>query len=224
MKKITILLAVISLALFTGCTKDSESNAAANPSVSRGGSMARFAITQNALYVVDNSSVKVFDITNPQAFIHKTTLFPGMGVLETVFIHEQLLFIGSQIGMYVYDIQNPHAPRLLGKAEHLRSCDPVVANSHTAFVTLRSGAPCGTATDGLYIYNIANNNILNPQLIKTYALPSPYGLGLNGNILYVCQASHGMQVIDVTNPSNPVMLLQIPGNGCLLYTSPSPRD
>lgn len=173
--------------------------------------MARFAISNNALFTVSFYDINIYDITNPRQFVLKKTLAPGIGNLETIFMFQNKLFIGSQTGMYIYDISNEFNPVLIGTAQHLRTCDPVVANTRNAFVTLRSGVRCGTATDGLYIYDITGS-VTNPVLVKTLPMPTPYGLGLNGNILYVCQGANGLKVLDVSNPATPREIRQIPGN------------
>jgi hypothetical protein len=44
--------------------------------------------------------------------------------------------------MLVYDVRTPQRRLLLGKAEHVYSCDPVVVDSDIAYVTLRAGGDC----------------------------------------------------------------------------------
>ena len=201
MKRIIIIF--FTILLFGSCEKAAES-ASNNVTTSKGGSMARFLITANALYVVDNNSLKIFDISRPGEFAFKQTIYLQSGVIETIFKFNNNLFIGSQTGMYIFSLADPLNPKAEGQALHMRSCDPVVANSKYAFVTLRSGAPCGTATDGLYIYDIVD--IKTPVLKTQFNLASPYGLALNDNILYVNQGANGMAVIDVTDPLKPTTL------------------
>lgn len=200
MKSLLILLMVT---LLFSCSKDSDGtlNASANGS-GKGGSLARFTIVENNLYLVDDASLKIFNISDPANAELRNTIYLRFGV-ETIFPYKDKLFIGSSDGMYIYSIANPDAPLLLGEARHTRSCDPVVANDNTAFVTLRGNQPCGPAEDGLYIYSITN--ILSPVLINKQLIPTPHGLGLQDSVLYVCQKNNGMSIYNVTNPSNPVL-------------------
>lgn len=202
------ILAFSLLIFLYSCEKSGDSaNMDSGSNLSRGGSMARFVITGKALYVVDHQKLISYDITDPTQFVLKNTIALGWDI-ETLFNHGNKLFIGSQTGMYIYDISNPYSPKELGKALHLRSCDPVVANATHAFVTLRGGATCGTATDGLYIYDIAKD-ITKPVLIKQVDLASPFGLGLNKDILYVTQGIGGFSILDVKDPKNPKLLKTI---------------
>jgi hypothetical protein len=98
----------------------------------------------------------------------------GFGI-ETIYPYNQKLFIGSQTGMFLYSIANPAAPVKEGEVQHIRRCDPVVANDTAAFVTLRKGAACGGTTEGLFIYDASN--LASPHLLNSISLPSPYGLG-----------------------------------------------
>ena len=66
-----------------------------------------------------------------------------------------------------------------------------------------SGTPCGPVTDGLYTYNILD--LTNPVLISTLEMTTPSGLGLNGNIVYVCRKTNGLSVVDVPNIAKPTI-------------------
>jgi len=198
-----ILIFILSIFIITGCTKDggaADTNAAS--SIGKGGSLARFTIVSNFLYLVDDLTLKIFDITDPVNASPKGSISLRFGV-ETIFPYNDKLFIGSRDGMYIYSITNPASPSLLGEARHTRSCDPVVANDSIAFVTLRGNQPCGPAEDGLYIYNI--KNITSPVALTKVRMPTPNGIGLQDSLLYVCQKQNGMRIYNVSNPSAPVL-------------------
>ncbi len=188
---------------FSACEKAADSaNAAAATATGKGGSLARFTIVGNYLYLADATTLKVFDITNPQGATQKGSINMNFGV-ETIFPYKDKLFIGSIDGMYIYSITNPAQPVLLSQARHVRSCDPVVANDSTAFVTLLGGQPCGAVEEGLYVYNVSN--ITSPLLIKKHLMPTPRGLGLADSILYVCQKNNGLSIFNVSAPATPVL-------------------
>ena len=204
------IILLITVCLFIGCSKDTlNSSSTGGNETGTGGSLARFTVVGNYLYLVENTTLKTFNITNPASPVLSNSIVIG-GNIETIYPYKNNLFIGSQNGMFIYSLANPEAPQMAGTATHVRTCDPVVANDTTAFVTLRSSGFCGAARDGLYIYNITS--LINPQLIKTVDLPTPYGLGLKDNTLFVCQGSNGMTVLDVSDTNNPVTIQTITGN------------
>lgn len=195
----TIFFWIILVFAGWSCEKEAAMADSGNSS-SQGGSLARFAISGNALYLVDDYGLKVMDITNPNSFEQKKSINLGWGI-ETIFPYKNRLFIGSQTGMYVYDITQPFDPKELGQAHHMRSCDPVVANDTIAFITLRGGNACGPATDGVYVYDV-KEGFLNLKMLQLFKLGTPYGLGLNGNILYVCRGFSGLEILNVSDPDN----------------------
>lgn len=207
MKLICILFCCLAI---LSCTKDGASADVQNMSAitGKGGSLARFTITGDYLYLVDDNFLKVFLISNPQNsnLVKKMELRFG---IQTIYPYKDKLFIGAVDGMYIYSISNPAEPVLLGEARHTRSCDPVVANDSTAFVTLRGNQPCGPVDDGLYIYNI--KNIMSPVLLNKQLIPTPHGLGLQDSVLYVCQKSNGMSIYNVSNPQVPVLRKTLTG-------------
>lgn len=125
----------------------------------------------------------------------------GFGI-ETIFPYQQNLFIGSQTGMYIYDISQPDAPKQLSIYQHIVSCDPVVAQGNTAYVTLRSGTTCrgNTSFNSLDVIDVSN--LRAPKVLRSYPMKNPFGLGIDGNLLFVCEGDFGLKVLDVTDPLN----------------------
>jgi hypothetical protein len=206
---VCLLFAAIFIAV--SCTKESNGTQAdVGSSAGTGGSLARFTIAAGHLYIVDRQSINIYSLSNPSNPAYVKAVSVGFGI-ETIFPYGDKLFIGAETGMYIYSITNASSPQLLGKALHLRACDPVVANDSTAFVTLRGGTPCGSATDGLYIYNI--KKITEPVLIKQIGTSTPAGLGLKDSILYVCLKENGLAVYNVKKPSEPLELMKLKPTG-----------
>jgi hypothetical protein len=199
----------IFIFILTGCSKETlDSSSTGGNQNGVGGSLARFTLSGNYLYVVEDANLKTFDVSNPANPILKNTQLIGNNI-ETIYPYRDNLFIGSQNGMFIYSITNPAFPQYAGSASHVRSCDPVVANDTAAFVTLRGGGFCGAASDGLYIYRITN--LLSPVLVQTVDLSTPYGLGLKDSILFVCRGNNGLAVINIQNINSPVVLQTISG-------------
>ncbi len=167
--------------------------------VGTGGSMSRFTIIENNLYVLDGNKMFVYDITdasNPKKINEIRMDFN----VETIFPHEDQLFIGGTEGMYIYDNTDPTEPRFLSKFEHAIACDPVVVAGDYAYITLRSGGPCDRAINQLDVVDISN--IHNPKLVDNFQMHNPHGLSVQGNTMYLCDGNQGLKVFDVTDKNS----------------------
>lgn len=193
--------------IMTSCEKDGASaDAKSTGGTGTGGSLARFTIAANHLYIADYSTIGVYDLADPNNPVWKATVNVGMNV-ETIYPYQDKLFIGSTTGMSIYSIANPSSPVKLGMAQHVRSCDPVVASGTTAYVTLKGGTPCGPAEDGLYIYDVSN--IMSPALKNLFRISNPGGLGIKDSVVFICRGNSGMSLVNVKNPSLPQLMYTV---------------
>jgi hypothetical protein len=217
MKRYTLIYLFPLLALLGGCESftistsssseyASSSSAMADGGASgQGGSMARFALAGDYLYIVGSSSLKTFDVSNAEEPEHLQGKDQYMDFgIETIFPMDTLLFLGSQTGMYIYNITRPDFPQQLSYVSHITACDPVVAAGSYAYVTLNSENPvCGRGVNELRVYDLSD--IRYPLLVHTEpAFKHPKGLGIDGNKLFICD--DGLKVYDVTNPVKPVRI------------------
>ena len=173
-----------------------------------GGSMARFALARERLYAVGDSDIDVINVTdanNPSFVVNKHIGWE----IETIFPFKDKLFIGARSGMYVFSINNPDDPAQVGRFEHARVCDPVIADDHYAYVTLRSGTTCMGFTNQLEIVRL--NQVTNPSLVKTYPLTNPHGLSKDGNTLFICDGRDGLRVYNAADVQNLQLLKTISG-------------
>lgn len=203
------LILVILLALTMGACSKSDTSGTNNTgggTSGQGGSLARFTIAGNYLYVVDDSKLYAYSISQSDRPQLKSNVNIGFAI-ETIYPYGDKLFIGSQSAMYVYSIADPEVPVLLGAASHVRSCDPVVANDTFAYVTVRSGSNCGGNVNALMVYSLTN--IMQPRQLNTVALENPWGLGISGNRLFVCNGSNGLNTYDITNPAKPSLVRKL---------------
>jgi len=164
-----------------------------------GGSMARFGITDNTLYAIDNTTLHIFSISNAEKPVFKKDFNAGWGI-ETLFILDKHMFLGSQNGMRVYDISIPNSPMYVSDFWHATGCDPVVVQDNLAYITLRGGNTCGNEVNQLIVVSI--RDISNPEELKAYPMEGPYGLGIDDKTLFVCDGDAGLKVFDVTKPLN----------------------
>ncbi len=168
--------------------------------IGQGGSMARFAIVDDRMYTVSDANLNIFDISNANNPVYTNALSLNSRSVETIFPFKNKLFIGTQAGMFAFNTNRPDHPEFEGQFEHVRSCDPVIADDDYAYVTLRSGSSCQGFTNQLEILRL--NNFTNPQLLKTYELTNPHGLSKDGNLLFICDGADGLKVYDANNVTN----------------------
>lgn len=163
-----------------------------------GGSMARFGINGQHLYIVDNQDMHIFDISNTEdpTRVNQVTVGMGWGI-ETIFPYQDKLFIGSNVGMFIYDNSNPQSPTYLSEFQHANVCDPVFVDDNFAYVTLRSGTNCEGFSNQLDVIDITN--ITNPTLVSSTEMHNPHGLTVEDDKLYLCDGSDGFKVFDVAN-------------------------
>lgn len=161
-----------------------------------GGSMARFGLKDDILYIVDNNSMKIIDVSNPASPVKYNDFWAGWGI-ETMFLTEDNMFLGSQTGMFVYDLSIPYYPVQLSFFQHATSCDPVIVDGDIAYVTLRSGTICGSNVNTLDIVDVSN--LQDPVLMTTYPMFNPHGLGKDGDILFICDGSQGLKIYDASD-------------------------
>jgi len=162
-----------------------------------GGSMARFTIYQDFLYAISDQDMMLYNISNLESPSLSNTINIGWGI-ETIFPYEDKLFIGSTTGMFIYDNSTPSNPTQLSQFAHVRSCDPVVVEGNTAYVTLRSGTPCEGFTNQLDVLDITD--LTNPILTATHQMTNPHGLGIDDGTLFICDGADGLKVYDANDP------------------------
>lgn len=165
--------------------------------------MARFTLSQGHLYTVGDASLNVFDLGLPNQPVLTQTVHLGWGV-ETIYPYEDKLFIGSRTGMYLFDNRQPSSPVLMSEYSHWTSCDPVVVEGTTAYVTLRGGRTCDGFVNQLEIIDV--EDITAPRLISTWPMVGPYGLAIRDEVLYLCDGNAGLKVFDVATPEAIVSL------------------
>ncbi len=192
--------------MLLGCSTDSSSNDSASSftETGQGGSLARFALYLDYLYVVDDSNLNVFNIIDNEQPVLVNTVSIGFNI-ETLFNYKGYLYIGSRNGMFIYSISNPELPTYLSDVQHFTACDPVVANDTHAFVTLHTNIGCGIDINVLEIYDVTD--VTNPILISSRNLTQPIGLGLFGDYLFVCDDE--VKVFDVSDPENSSLVTSI---------------
>ncbi len=184
------------IALMASSTFSSKAAVAPNNATGKGGSMSRFTIEGDHLYLLDNGNLQAVDIkvtSEPKAL---TKAYINWDI-ETVFPYNGNLFLGSQSGMYIFSLSDPANPKQLSLYSHVRQCDPVVVEGDLAYVTLRSGTTCQGFSNQLEVIDV--KDLKNPVLLKTYQMTNPHGLGIDNKTLFICDGDDGLKVFDASD-------------------------
>jgi len=199
MKINNILNVLLSVTiLFLAACEDAADQSAPNGQ-GQGGSLARFTISNDHIYIVTNDELIPLNISDPWNPQRGDIIDLGRDI-ETIFPYKNHLFIGSMTGMHIYNIDNPEEPEYLSTYQHVRACDPVVVQDNFAYVTLRAANTCGGTQSVLDIVDVSR--VSNPYLLNSIDMQSPYGLGIDANRLFVCEGSNGIQSFDASHPVN----------------------
>jgi hypothetical protein len=173
---------------------------AAKPSTGIAGSMARFTVYNDYLYTLDNNTLmKIFDIKSPKTPISRKVVNVQWGI-ETIFPYKDKLFIGSQSGMFIYDVSSPENPVQLSKFEHARACDPVYVKDDIAYVTLHGGTTCQGFENQLEVIDV--KDLKAPKIMKIYPMQHPHGLSIEDGMLYLCEGKFGLKTFEVKDLQN----------------------
>jgi hypothetical protein len=166
-------------------------------SFGKSGSMARFGLNENFLYVVEDTRLRMYDTETPSSPVPAGSIFLNR-TIETMFIYDGHIFFGTPSGMIVYSLQLAPEPVYIGEFWHVTSCDPVVVQDGYAYITLRAGTACGGGANRLDVVKMSDD-YKEYELVSSYSLTNPYGLGIDGDRLFVCDGSAGLKIYDTTD-------------------------
>ena len=192
---------LVVLFFIVSCTEDSSVTPGDTGSDGQAGSLAQFITVGDYLYTIDEEMLSVFDIStlSELTFINEVSL--GNGV-ETIFNSGDHLFFGTNAGMLIYNIENRRSPQYVSTYEHVESCDPVVVSGQYAYLTLRrenfdlSSTVCFRGVTELQVIDISD--LQNPQVVNTYQMNNPIGLGVFEDDLFVCDTETGLNRFDIS--------------------------
>lgn len=184
-------------------SNDQKTTAAAPAGSGKAGSMTRFAVKENNLYVITPKTLKIYSLSGSNVqHSSDIALNTLMTDAETLFPYKDLLFVGAMDGMLIMNNSNPSNPTQIGQYTHMRACDPVVANDNYAYVSLNNDInnPCDGYSNQIDIIDIQTPS--QPNLTRTYQMTQPKGIGIDNNILFVCDGKDGLKVFDANYPES----------------------
>ena len=177
----------------------SSSSGATGSTYGIGGSMARFGLYKDILYIVNQSSLLTFKLNSNSQVTLLNTSYVSWNA-ETIFITDNHLFLGTQNGMIVLSLEVPERPNQIGSFTHMTACDPVVIKGDLAFVTLKGGSTCrGGILNQLDVIQMSNS-YSKFTLLKSYPMYGPQGLGIDGDLLFLCDGDAGLKIFNAANP------------------------
>jgi hypothetical protein len=157
------------------------------------------------LYVLGRYDLHV--IADSPGFELVNTLTQIGDEMETIFPYNDKLFVGSRSSMEIFDLSNLEIPVHQYRFEHATSCDPVLVEGSTAYVSLRTAdfSPCPGNTNALLVIDLVN--MAHPKKIDEIQMNSPYGMAMIDNKLIVGEGKNGLSIFDATNPNELVRLI-----------------
>lgn len=173
----------------------------------KAGSMAKFAVVNNYLYIAHESKLQPVNISNPINPVKLPAVDFVSNDIETIFPYKNYLYFGTSSGVLIYDCgSNPEVPVYRKTLTHALGCDPVVVSDDYCFSTVRNNTTCrnGNTVNAMYVYKVDNINA--PLYVRNVALKSPYGLGVKNNLIFICQAENGLTVYNWDKTTNQATL------------------
>lgn len=183
---------------FSGLTTANGSAGVGGSAYGVGGSMARFGLFKNFLYVVNNNSLLTFKLNTNSDVTLLNTSYVSWNV-ETLFITDSHLFLGTQSGMIVESLEVPEMPAQIGTFSHFTACDPVVIKGDLAYVTLKGGTTCRGTVNQLDVIRMSNK-YSKFTLLKSYPMYGPQGLGVDDDLLFICDGDAGLKIFNAADP------------------------
>ncbi|MFK8056475.1 MAG: LVIVD repeat-containing protein [Saprospiraceae bacterium] len=164
------------------------------PSVNTAGSMSRMAFNGNLLYVIGTSRLSTYSLQN-NLLVNTNNQQQSWG-METVVVRGNFLYIGSQSGMHIYNLNDAQQPAYLSTFVHFTGCDPVSVVGNIAVVTVRDGRSCGSESGNvMFILDISDKS--NPTELTRVNMNNPRGVALYNGYIYLCDGDAGLKVYDL---------------------------
>lgn len=182
-----------------GFTSSNGVNGGTGSAYGVGGSMARFGLYKDFLYIVNNNNLHTFKLNSSSQVTLLNSSYVSWNV-ETIFITDNHLFLGTQNGLVVESLDVPEKPVQIGSFSHMTACDPVVIKGDLAFVTLKGGTTCrGGNLNQMDVVQMSNG-YTKFALLKTYPMFGPQGLGIDGDLLFLCDGDAGLKIFNIADP------------------------
>jgi len=172
------------------------------------GLAAGLATFDNRLFVTGHywdeltAYMRLYDLSDPVSPIEIGSCSIPSYTATEVQVIDTLAYVAAEDGMVIVDVSEPELPVQISFEFGVFATDIVVGNN-VAYVH--------DWLDGLNIYDVSVPE--SPQLIYTWNVMGQ-GVALHEDVLYVCAYPRTLEVLDVSDPSNPLVLSQYEGRCC----------
>ncbi|MEK9711660.1 MAG: hypothetical protein VW258_03760 [Thalassolituus sp.] len=221
-------LAGVTTLLLCACGAEDNQESGTGVSNAVAGSTAALAFQNGNFVLLDDHRIVSYLLPEDAvAQLNDTYSIPDA---ETIFPEgEERLYIGSEFGVTILDIDADGEFTFIGEARHVASCDPVITDGTTMYVTLRVTNSCNRTTgrNSLNIYDIEDP--ASPVQLSSLELSNPYGLAKltiqnqtetpseeesqeptsQEEQLWVC-TDDGLTKVDVNDPAAPEVVTSFP--------------
>ncbi|CAG5081999.1 LVIVD repeat-containing protein [Parvicella tangerina] len=174
------------------------------------GTLNKITTLNNYAYVVGDNEVYVFsDNGNSMAYVNR--IYTNASDVETIYPYDNYLYLGTQSSMELYSTTDPSSPSHVSEYWHPTSCDPVLPTGDVAYLTLRSADNSGCAGDENTLDVLDMTDVFEPQPLNTVVMDSPYGIGLDGDYLWIGEGNNGLTLLNNADPTNPTIIKTFTG-------------
>lgn len=167
-------------------------------------------LTGQDIYAVDNSRIKILDITIPTQ-----PVYAGQYTPESQFNESHIEISNSTLyysiapyldvnGFQVLDITTPTEPKLVGSLDIDGYESDLTTSGDRAYLSIR-WCPEGECSGGFEIIDISNPSL--PEKIGTYRVDSlePTSIAASGESIFLTHTGE-VQSIDASHPSDPILV------------------
>ncbi|BCG64487.1 MAG: hypothetical protein methR_P2268 [Methyloprofundus sp.] len=185
-------IADISSPEFASIIGSADLGAALSP-----GRLPTISVKGNYAYVTNEVSLNTFDISSPSSPIYVNTNF-GLGTFVDINIAGNYAYVASNsTGIQVLNISDPNSPKVV--------IPNALSARYTSSIEIVNNYAYAMSKKGLDIYRL-NTLTMEPANVGFINTPgNAVDIAVSGNYAYVADGREGLQIIDITTPSNPII-------------------
>ena len=148
-------------------------------------SNAQFGLTENYLYVIIQSKMYLVDLSGEIPLLQENQATDA----ETIYPYKNNLFLGTPLGMFIYSLEDPLNPKQTVQIPNLSDSNPIAISDNVVYASTKNE---------LVVIDVSDAN--NPKKMASYPMHNPKGLGINRNLLFLCD--NGLKIFRLDNPQD----------------------
>ena len=169
-----------------------------------------FAIAGFSGLTLDNTCIRIHDVSNPQDIQVLSGLELGDYTIYSIAVEGNIAYVGCSGGLFSIDIYDLTDPTIINCIDSIYVRD----------LTINGNLLYACANGSVQIYYIYDP--VNPLLIGTWeSLNFSEALVIYGNYAYVSDWYGGLKILNISNPSDPYLVnTLLPHYDSLIYAKP----